>query len=49
MIALHKPERATYDQAVEAQHEQEQTFLISCCIPLLCDTCAFAGLKKCCK
>ena len=47
MTALHKPERATYSQAVEAQ--QEQTYLISCCIPFVCDVCAFAGTKKCCQ
>lgn len=46
MTALHKPERATYRQAVEAQHEP---VLISCCIPFICDICEFAGTKTCCK
>ena len=48
MTTLHKPERATYGQAIEAQHEQK--YWISCCVPFFCDdVCAFAGLKTCCK
>ena len=41
MTALHKPERATYGQAVEAQ--REYAFVI--CHPIM--LCAFEGNREC--
>lgn len=46
MIALHKPQRATYDQAVEAQHEQ-QTYANTICIGTKA-ICWNDGPKVCC-
>lgn len=44
MIALHKPERVTYDQAVEAQAE----YVVGLCTKWF-GICAFEGEITCCK